>query len=63
MGAEVRPKPCEHHPELLRQISGLCNNMNQLAKIANTYVSADQARIDEALHLARQIWKIVRDEW
>ena len=31
MGGEVRARPCEHHTELLRKISGLCNNANQLA--------------------------------
>lgn len=25
MGAEVHAKPCEHHGDLLRKISGLCN--------------------------------------
>ena len=31
LGAQVHAKPCEHHPELLRKIAGLCNNANQLA--------------------------------
>ena len=35
MGGEVRARPCEHHTELLRKISGLCNNANQLAHVAN----------------------------
>ena len=34
MGGEVRARPCEHHAELLRKISGLCNNANQLAHVA-----------------------------
>ena len=25
LGAQVHAKPCEHHPELLRKIAGLCN--------------------------------------
>ena len=35
MGGEVRARPCEHHTELLRKVSGLCNNANQLAHVAN----------------------------
>lgn len=35
LGAQVHAKPCEHHPELLRKIAGLCNNANQLAHVAN----------------------------
>ena len=34
MGGEVRARPCEHHTELLRKVSGLCNNANQLAHVA-----------------------------
>ena len=36
LGAQLREKPCPHHPELLRKISGLCNNANQLARVART---------------------------
>lgn len=31
-GIELHPRPCTHHAELLRQVSGLCNNANQLAR-------------------------------
>ena len=37
MGAELRAKPCDHHADLLHKVAGLCNNANQLAKVANTY--------------------------
>ena len=63
MGGEVRARPCEHHTELLRKISGLCNNANQLARIANTYGEADQQSIEEMIRLARQIWKEVKNNW
>ena len=36
MGAELRAKPCSHHADLLRKVAGLCNNANQLARVANT---------------------------
>lgn len=63
MGAELRAKPCNHHADLLRKTAGLCNNANQLAKIANTYGEADQQSIEEMLRLARQIWKEVKNNW
>ena len=37
MGAELRAKPCDHHADLLHKVAGVCNNANQLAKVANTY--------------------------
>lgn len=40
MGAELRAKPCDHHADLLHKVAGLCNNANQLAKVANTYGEA-----------------------
>lgn len=63
MGAELRAKPCNHHADLLRKTAGLCNNANQLAKIANTYGEADQQSVEEMLRLARQIWKEVKNNW
>lgn len=35
MGGEVRARPCTHHADLLRKVAGLCNNVNQLAHVAN----------------------------
>ena len=39
MGAQLRTRPCTHHADLLRKVAGLCNNANQLARVANTSVS------------------------
>ena len=63
MGAELRAKPCDHHADLLHKVAGLCNNANQLARIANTYGEADQQSIEEMIRLARQIWKEVKNNW
>ena len=63
MGTELRARPCTHHADLLRKIAGLCNNANQLARIANTYGEVDQQSIEEMIRLARQIWKEVKNNW
>ena len=60
MGAELRAKPCEHHADLLHKVAGLCNNANQLAKVANTYGQASQQSVEEMTKLARQIWEEVK---
>ena len=49
LGAQVHAKPCEHHPELLRKIAGLCNNANQLAHVANASGMASALRRRGAL--------------
>ena len=46
MGAELRARPCDHHADLLHKVAGLCNNANQLAKVANTYGEASQQDIE-----------------
>jgi hypothetical protein len=63
MGAELRAKPCTHHADLLRKISGLCNNANQLARLANTCKEADSEKVEMMLQLVQAIWKEVRDNW
>lgn len=60
---ELHPRPCIHHAELLRQVAGLCNNANQLAKVANTYGEASQQDIEEMTKLARQVWEEVKNNW
>lgn len=61
MGAEIRPRPCTHHADLLRKVSGLCNNANQLAHVANSTGYAAQGSVDEMTRLAREVWAAVRD--
>ena len=63
LGAQLQTKPCEHHAELLRKIAGLCNNANQLAKVANTYGEASQQSVEEMTAIARQVWKEVKENW
>ena len=62
-GAELKPKPCTHHADLLRKVAGLCNNANQLAHVANGTGQASQSSIDEMTRIAREVWREVRDEW
>jgi len=63
LGAQVHAKPCEHHPELLRKIAGLCNNANQLAHVANASGMASEQSVQEMLRLTKEIWHLVKEEW
>jgi len=63
MGGEVRARPCEHHTELLRKISGLCNNANQLAHVANGCGMAGEESIREMLRMTKETWRLVKEEW
>ena len=63
LGAELRPRPCTHHADLLRNLAGLCNNANQLAKKANTTGQASQQSVDEMVRIARRVWELVKEQW
>ena len=63
MGAELRAKHCNHHADLLHKVAGLCNNANQLAKVANTYGEASQQSVEEMTVIVRQVWKEVKENW
>lgn len=63
MGAEIRAKPCTHHADLLHKIAGLCNNANQLARVANATGSAGQGAVHEMQQLAAEIWYEVKERW
>ena len=60
---ELHPRPCIHHSELVRQVAGLCNNANQLARVANTYGAAGSEEIAQMTCLARKVWKEVKEKW
>lgn len=47
MGAQLQARPCTHHTDLLHKVAGLCNNANQLAKVANTYGEASRQSVEE----------------
>lgn len=63
VGAEIRAKPCEHHAELLRKLAGLCNNANQLAHVANATGMAGMENVKEMLHISKETWRIVKEDW
>ena len=51
-GKEIRQRPPEKMTELLRQLAAIGNNINQIAKIANTYKNISQ---DELKNMQRMI--------
>ena len=63
MGAELHPRPCTHHADLLRKVAGLCNNANQLAHRANSTGVAGQESVDRMTALAAEVYRIVKETW
>ena len=49
--------------ELVRQISGLCNNANQLAHRANSTGVAGQQSVDEMTRVAKEVWREIKENY
>lgn len=60
---DIRARPCTHHADLLHKVAGLCNNANQLARVANTTGKAGAAQVEEMTRIARKVWEEVRQNW
>ena len=62
VGAELRPRPPDELPELLRQLSGMATNINQIAKVANASGYVRKEEIQSIVEMQREIWKLVKNE-
>ena len=61
VGAEQRPRPPDELAELLRQLSGMAVNINQIAKVAN---ASGFVRMDEIAHIKMMqgmLWRAVKE--
>ena len=61
MGANLRPRPPDTYAALLRELSAIGNNINQLARQANARSEATKDEIAEAARLVRQVARLVKD--
>ena len=60
-GVQLRPRPPDTYAALLRELSAIGNNVNQIARNTNARKEATRAEIDEAVKLIRQAWRLVKD--
>lgn len=55
MGVDIRPRPPDNISRLLREINAIGNNINQIARMANTCKNVSSNDIDEVLKLLGEI--------
>lgn len=60
LGEILRTRPPDTYALLLRQISGIGTNLNQIAHIANSRQDISQDLLEEAVRLARKAWEAVK---
>ena len=61
IGYEPREKPDERFYDVMRELSAIGNNINQLAHQANARGEATRAEIHAASELVQQAWRLVRE--
>lgn len=61
MGIDLRPRPPDTYAALLRELSAIGNNINQLAHQANARGEATREEIADAARLVRQMARLVKD--
>lgn len=60
-GKELKPRPPENMTELLRQLSAIGNNINQLTRVANTCKSVRQETLEQVLEMQAAIWRSIEE--
>ena len=58
---ELKEHPPEVWAEIVRQLAGIGNNINQIAKAANTAGTVDKSAIDEILEMQSRIWRKIKN--
>lgn len=61
MDVDIQPKPPDTYAALLRELSAIGNNVNQIAYWANATKGIGKAEIAEAAALVRQAWRLVKE--
>ena len=60
-GSNIRERPVEYWGEVIRQLSAIGNNINQIVHIANATECIDIGELQETQSLMKEVWKIVKE--
>lgn len=60
IGQEIRQRPPAEMPELLRQMSAIGNNINQIAKVANSSKFVRQEDIKEIQKMQSDLYRTIK---
>lgn len=63
LGVQLRPRPPDTYAALLRELSAIGNNINQIAHTVNGQKYAADSQIDQAAALVRRAWRLVKDSF
>lgn len=61
VGHIIKPRPPEEWPELVRQVSAIGNNINQLVRVANSEKKVSTETLQNIMRLQAAIWERVKN--
>ena len=61
MGLEIRPRPPDEYAALLRELSAIGNNINQIAHWANARKDIPLEEVQRATKLVKEAWTLVKE--
>lgn len=61
MGVQLRPRPPDEYAALLRELSAIGNNINQIAYWANARKGISDAEVRDAILLVHRAWEMVKE--
>ena len=61
MGVTLKPRPPDEYRELLRELSAIGNNVNQIAKAANAKGYASKDDVAQIAEMQKQLWLKVKN--
>ena len=60
-GAQLRARPPDQYAALLRELSAIGNNINQIAHWANARKDIRESEVTDAIALVREAWELVKN--
>lgn len=62
LGSQLKPRPPDAYAGLLRELSAIGNNVNQIAYWANARKGISDMEIKNAMALVKDAWSMIRGE-
>lgn len=63
IGVQLKPRPPGEYAAILRELSAIGNNINQIAYWANAQKGISVAQINDAVALVNRAWQLAKDSF
>ena len=61
MGEKLRPRPPDAYAGILRELSAIGNNINQIAYWANAQKGISNTQVEDAVALVNRAWQLIKE--